>query len=148
LKSKHGALICHIKSSKTSDRFLEGNTANTEVGDRVADVLGAVVLRLVESDAVIASSEQVETCADEPVPNVFYRKGILKVFGLVYYYIGLEGIFCSRAKFPGVGEHGGRCGMAETTVLNWLANTYTHTRTHTYTHIHGQTHALAHIHTG
>ena len=44
---------------------------NAVLGDRVADVLDAVVSRLMESDAVIASSEQMEIGADEPVPKVF-----------------------------------------------------------------------------
>ena len=55
---------------KTSDPSLEGDTANAVVGDRVADVFGAVVSRLVESDAIIAFGEQVEICADEPLPKV------------------------------------------------------------------------------
>ncbi len=64
---------------KTSDPSLEGDTANAVVGDRVADVFGAVVSRLVESDAVIASSEQVEIGADEPTPKDFISEGNIEV---------------------------------------------------------------------
>ena len=80
LKSKHGAFICQ-KKTKTCDPFSKGDTANAVIGYRVVDALGAYVSRLVESDAVIAFVEQVEIGADEPMPKVLFRKGILKVFG-------------------------------------------------------------------
>jgi hypothetical protein len=49
------------------------------IGDRVADVLGAIVSRLVDSDAVIASSEQVEIGTDEPMPKVLISEGNIEV---------------------------------------------------------------------
>ncbi len=76
--NKNTVLLFVKKKTKTSDPFSEGDTANVVVEDRVADVLGAVVSWLVESDAVIASSEEVEIGADEQVPKVSLSEGIIE----------------------------------------------------------------------